>query len=76
MLNTWVVWSLWDSHYQQELLKVWDEPIKILKCSFQWDQSTCVTALSVEECWCQHREGRESTGKGQHLAKYGSEITS
>lgn len=55
MLNTWVVWSLWDSHYQQELLKVRDEPIKILKCSSQWDQSTV---------------------KGQHLAKYGSETTS
>lgn len=57
MLNTLVVWSLGDSRYQQELLKDRDEPIRILKCSFQWGQSTCVTGLITEQCWCQHREG-------------------
>lgn len=75
MLNTLVVWSPWDSHHQQEPLKDRDKPIKILKCSFPWGQSTCVTGLSTEECWCQPRESSENAGKGQHLAKYGSETT-
>lgn len=64
MLNTLVVWSLWDSHHQQEPLKDRDNrDIKILKCSFPWGQSTCVARLSMEECWCQPREGSENAGK-------------